>query len=196
VTPFSELLIAHETRPKHGEIANGDVVVVRRHARGVLLAIVDALGHGPRAEVVARLAAAYFEELPPVLDADAETVMRGLHAALQGTRGAAATVCLIRGDTIEGCGVGNVELRCVGAEVPVVLNPGIVGVQLKRVQAFSGKLMPRSRCFLFSDGVSRRAPFSEIARLTPEEACTLLIAKHRHTHDDASIAVVAVKEPD
>jgi negative regulator of sigma-B (phosphoserine phosphatase) len=194
VTSELDLVIAHETRPKYGEVANGDAVVIRRHAGGALLAIVDALGHGPRAESVARVASAYLGELPAVPDADAEVVMRGLHAALQGTRGAAATVCLIRGRTLEGCGVGNVELRCVGAAVPVVLNPGIVGVHLRRVQVFSGELAPNSRCFLFSDGVSRRAPFSEIARLSPAEACAVLIAKHRHDHDDASVAVVAVKE--
>ena len=123
-------------------------------------------------------------------------VMRGLHSALRGTRGACATICLIRGRALEACGVGNVEMRCIGASVPVVLTPGIVGVQLRKPRAFSGLLPPHAWCFLFSDGVSRRAPFAELARLTPQDACQFLMRKHRHSHDDASVIVVAAKEPD
>jgi len=195
VTEALDVVIAHESRPKRGESANGDLVVVERHPSGILVAIVDALGHGPRAEAVAKLATDYFAGVAAgFAGCDAEGLMGGLHAALRGTRGAAATLCVIRGARLEACGVGNVEMRCVGASIPVTLCPGIVGVQLRKLRSFSGTLVPKARCFLFSDGVSRRAPFAELSRLSPKVACSRLILQHRHEHDDASVALVAVEE--
>ncbi len=195
MTAELEIVIVHETRPRRGEIANGDTVIVQHHPEGTLLAVVDALGHGPRAEEVAKLAAGYFEQVADSFaNNDAESLMRGLHSALHGTRGAAVTLAMIRGATIEACGVGNVEMRCVGASIPVTLSPGIVGVKLQRLRTFSGTLRPKARCFVFSDGVSRRAPFTEVARLTPKVACSTLISSHGYDHDDASVAVVAVEE--
>ena len=138
----------------------------------------------------------FTQAYPSFPELDAVGVMRGLHSALRGTRGACATICLIRGTALEGCGVGNVEMRCVGVSVPVVLTPGIVGVQLRKPRGFAGVLPPRAWCFLFSDGVSRRAPFAELAKLTPQDACQFLMRKHRHSHDDASVVVLAAKEPD
>jgi negative regulator of sigma-B (phosphoserine phosphatase) len=197
VTGHDALVIAHQSRPKSGETANGDAIVVKRYPDGALVAIVDALGHGPRAEAVAKQAHDHIMETYAAFpEEDAVGVMKRLHSALRGTRGACATICLIRGRALEACGVGNVEMRCVGVSVPVVLTPGIVGVQLRNPRAFSGALPPSARCFLFSDGVSRRAPFSELSKLSPLDACQALMRKHRHSHDDASVIVVAAKEPD
>jgi len=197
VSGHGALVIAHQTKPRSGETSNGDAVVVMSYADGVLVAIIDALGHGPRAEEVAKLAYDHITETYAAFpEEDVVGVMRRLHSALRGTRGACATICLIRGTALSACGVGNVEMRCVGASVPVVLTPGIVGVQLRRPRAFGGVLPPSARCFLFSDGVSRRAPFAELAKLTPHDACQSLMRTHRHSHDDASVIVVAAKEPD
>ena len=197
MTGDAGVVIAYQSKPRSGEIANGDAIVVNRYADGALVAIVDALGHGPRAEEVARLAHAHITESYPSFPEDgAVEVMRRLHSVLRGTRGACATVCLIRGTALQACGVGNVEMRCVRASIPVVLTPGIVGVQLRQPRGFSGVLPPSAWCFLFSDGVSRRAPFAELSKLTPQDACQSLMRKHRHSHDDASVIVVAAKEPD
>jgi phosphoserine phosphatase RsbX len=197
VTGHDALVIAHQSRPKSGETANGDAIVVKKYPEGVLVAIVDALGHGPRAEAVAKLAHDHIMQTYGTFpEEDVVSVMRRLHSALRGTRGACATICLLRGRVLEACGVGNVEMRCIGVSVPVVLTPGIVGVQLRRLRAFSGVLPPSAWCFLFSDGISRRAPFSELSKLTPHDACQALMRTHRHSHDDASVIVVAAKEPD
>jgi phosphoserine phosphatase RsbX len=190
-----DLVVEYQSRPKLGETANGDVVVVRYGRGGTLVALVDALGHGPRAVTVAERASAYLCEVADaLLESDAENAMRGLHGALHGTRGAAATICLIRGWMLDACGVGNVEVRCVGATIPVVMTPGIVGVQMQRLRSFTGTLPAGARCFMFSDGVSRQAPFSGLASLNVRQACETLIANHCHAHDDASVVVLARKE--
>ena len=45
--------VAWLSRPREGESVNGDAVIVRRHGDAVLVAVVDALGHGPKAAEVA-----------------------------------------------------------------------------------------------------------------------------------------------
>lgn len=120
------LRFAHLSVPKPGEHANGDRAVVRRDGEGrTLLGVIDALGHGPGAEEVALAALDELRGVP--LDASIEAVFRRLHERLRGTRGAAATLCFVRGGHVEACGVGNVELRCNETELPFVLSPGSSG---------------------------------------------------------------------
>ena len=187
----ASLLIASASLPKEGESLSGDRVVVRRFAEGALVAVVDVLGHGPKASEVAELATHYLDRVDSPPRFGASRIIDGLHGALKGTRGAAAMVCVVQGESIEGCGVGNVELRAVGVVMPVVLTPGILGAKVREYRAFSGRLSPGAHLFLFSDGISRHSPFHKLARLGVERACQTLIADHRHAHDDASAVVLA-----
>ena len=186
------LEIVHGSVPRVGEIANGDAVVVRHFDGGALVAVIDALGHGPKAADVADLAASMLAAVP--LDAGSRGVL-GIfdlvHDALRGSRGAAAMICVVEQDRIEGCGVGNVELRCAGVSLPVVLSPGILGVGKVRMRPFAGRLNPGCRLYMFSDGISRRAPFTELARLSGDEACRELLDRYRRNHDDASVLVLS-----
>jgi negative regulator of sigma-B (phosphoserine phosphatase) len=173
--------------PKDGEIENGDIAVVRRDEAGTLLAVIDALGHGPQAAAVSRTAAALIVESPfpdgplPVIEA--------LHERLRGTRGAVALVCVVRGDRLEACSVGNVEMRCWRARIPIVLTPGIVGSQLRRPRVFGGDLPDGDRIVVFSDGVSARFSLDDARELSPAEACRAIMKTHRRAHDDATVMV-------
>jgi phosphoserine phosphatase RsbX len=189
------LLIASASLPKDGERVSGDRIMIRHYAEGSMIAVVDVLGHGPKASGVADLAAAYLHELDSLPRAGPSSVLEGLHGALRGTRGAAAMVCVIKGDGIEGCGVGNVELRSVGVSMPVVLTPGILGAKVRQYRAFAGRLSAGAVVFVFSDGISRHSPFQKLSRFGVEKACRALIDEHRHSHDDAS-AVVLAYEPE
>jgi negative regulator of sigma-B (phosphoserine phosphatase) len=184
------LEIVHGSVPCVGEIANGDAVVVRHFDGGALVAVIDALGHGRKA--ADDLAATKLAAVP--LDAGSRGVLDILdlvHDALRGSRGAAAMICVVEQDRIEGCGVGNVELRCAGVSLPVVLSPGILGVGKIRMRPFAGRLSPGCRLYMFSDGISRRAPFTELARLPADEACRELLDRYRRNHDDASVLVLS-----
>jgi phosphoserine phosphatase RsbX len=189
--PVPGLSIAQASLPCAGESVSGDCIVVRRFASGVMVAVVDALGHGPRAAAVAESARACLESLALPPRAGAAGVIEELHATLRETRGAAAMVCLLDGPVLEGAGVGNVELRAIGAALPIVLSPGILGVQVRRIRSFSGRLAPGSRLFVFSDGISRNAPFAALAQLGVEQACQALLHEHRHAHDDASVVALS-----
>lgn len=180
------LTIAHLSSPAWGEVACGDAVVIRRDGGTTMFAVIDVLGHGPAAATVAKQASEY---LSKVQVGDAEGLMLGLHQELRGTRGAAASICIVRGDRLDTCGVGNVEIRVVGSSFAVLLTPGIVGQNLFRLRSYSGALVRGDRIVLFSDGISSRAPLGEIRDLSPRDACTVLLQRHRRAHDDASVVI-------
>src|SRR5689334_19333420 len=90
--------------PKVGETANGDAVVIRDEAPVTLIAVVDALGHGPGAATAADAAVKELSEVP--LNIGVLAILERVHDKLHGTRGAAAMVCLFDGKKLTGCSVG------------------------------------------------------------------------------------------
>jgi negative regulator of sigma-B (phosphoserine phosphatase) len=182
--------VASFCQPARGESACGDLVVHREAGDEHLLAVIDVLGHGPKAADVAAQARQYLLGLPWPSAQTSEAIVAGLDEHLRGTRGAGAMVCLVRGDRLDGCGVGNVELRSVGAAVPTLMSPGVLGSQRPlKLRPFAAQVTRGTSLFLFSDGVSSRAPFSTLARLTPAGACESLARDHRKPHDDGSALV-------
>jgi negative regulator of sigma-B (phosphoserine phosphatase) len=175
------------SRPKRGQLENGDTHVFRVDGERYLLAIVDGLGHGPRARAVAQAAEEFLHRAD--LGQDSFALINSLHVALQGTRGAAAMLCSIDRGRLSGCGVGNVELRVVGTKVPVQLSPGILGTQVRKFRVFEGTLRAGDRLILFSDGISARLPIHELAKLDPAALCEH--ALERYTHDDDATILVA-----
>ena len=132
------------TLPRDGEKENGDAVVVRRGDEGtVMLAVVDALGHGAVAAAVASAAVAYLDEV--ALHRGVTAIVEGLHGRLRGTRGAAAMVLILSAGRLTGCSVGNVELRAARSRVPVVLSPGVLGSSVGRLHLFEATLSTGDR---------------------------------------------------
>jgi negative regulator of sigma-B (phosphoserine phosphatase) len=180
------------TRPKLGELVNGDAVVFRHEGARGLVAVIDALGHGPTAAEVAQAATNFLQNVS--LETTVRDVLAGLHRALRSSRGAAAMVCCLHGERLEGCGVGNVELRISGGQVPVVLSPGILGGNVRVFRVFGGKLAHRSRLVLFSDGVSARFRLDTMSHMKPTELSQHLVAGHGRSYDDATALVVDFEE--
>ncbi|MBK8256557.1 MAG: phosphoserine phosphatase [Polyangiaceae bacterium] len=178
----------HLSLPKDGEILSGDAVVVRTVGSVTLVAVLDALGHGHLAAPVAERGRAYLEKVH--IPSHVQTLTEGLHDALRGTRGAAGMCCLLRDGRVQGCGVGNVELRAPRTRVPVVLTPGILGVSLRKARTFEGAFGSGGRLILFSDGISPRMDLDKVDRLSPEETCRALLDRYRRPHDDATLLVV------
>jgi negative regulator of sigma-B (phosphoserine phosphatase) len=183
---------AHVSSPKPGERENGDAVLVRRvHDEQTLLAVIDGLGHGPDAAEAARAAVNELESLPPdtlVLDA-----MQAMHRALRGTRGAAATLCVVQGTRMETCAVGNVALLTVNCDLPLVLSAGILGHQVAKFRISSCELRPGARIALLSDGISTRFRLEELRHLAPAQVCDFIFGRHRRQEDDATVLVADVR---
>jgi negative regulator of sigma-B (phosphoserine phosphatase) len=185
--------VAYASLPMVGETANGDRPLVRRDdEHRTMLAVIDGLGHGPLAAAVADIAVECLGAVS--LGAPLLEIMELLHGKLAGSRGAAATVCLVRDGQVEACAVGNVELRTSETRLPLIFSAGILGKQLRRFHICQAKLVPRSRLVLFSDGISSRTPFDEMRKLAAGPACDAIIAKYRRKEDDATVMVADVGE--
>jgi len=182
---------AHRTLPCHGEVVNGDAVVLRITPEGSLFSVVDGLGHGPIAAHAAGRATAYLASVS--LASSAAVVMAGLHQALRGTRGAAGTVCLLHGVRLDACGVGNVELQSSIQRFSVVLNPGILGVNVRTMRSFECDVSVPVRVVIHSDGISRHFDLASRRKMDAESTSEAIMTQHRKPYDDSSIVVVDIE---
>ncbi|AKF02874.1 hypothetical protein [Sandaracinus amylolyticus] len=180
--------LAHLVRPFPGETACGDDVVVVRHETAILIAAIDALGHGEKAEEVARALRASLES------ADVSLGLRALfdraHTALRGSRGAAMTAVLVRASEVDACGVGNVALRAEGLALSFVPTPGVVGVRMPRLRPVQCARAAGARIVLATDGISTRMSLSDTRSRDAAQACRELFDRHAKDHDDATLVVI------
>ena len=180
--------VAHISIPKSGEHTNGDAVLVRRTESGhLLLAVIDGLGHGPNAAKPSQLAVNWLQTA--ALEQPLSVMMQALHTLLRDTRGAAATLCVIRGDVLEGCAVGNVQFSCMNGSVGMVLSSGVLGQRMPKLRVCEAVLKPGMRIAVFSDGISTKFRLDESRQLRPQQACALAIERHRKKEDDATILI-------
>lgn len=177
--------LEHASLPKGGEDANGDGVVVRRDADRTLFGVIDSLGHGPSAAKVTAVAIETLDRVP--LAGGIRSIMEELHRALHGTRGAAATLCLWGPDGVEGCGVGNVEIRAVRGRIDALLTPGVLGQRMREPRIFRASLSAGDRLVIFSDGISNRVSTDDVASLSLAETCHTIMRKYRRVQDDATV---------
>lgn len=178
--------------PCEGEVANGDAIVVREEGAAGLLAIIDALGHGPDAAKVAAMAVHSLQAV--AVTCNVLGIIQRLHEALRGTRGAAALVCVYAPDRIDACSIGNVEMRCARGRFSTVFTPGILGGHMRRPRVFGGPIQRPERVVIYSDGISARFGLDGLRGLTPAQACHAIIDHHRRPHDDASVLVADLEQ--
>ncbi|HWO08554.1 MAG TPA: SpoIIE family protein phosphatase [Polyangiaceae bacterium] len=180
--------VAHSSLPKLGEKANGDRPFFRQDDQGrSLIAVIDGLGHGYEAQVAALAALRYLSEVP--LNKSLEEIMPELHQGMRGTRGAAGTVCINDGVELSACAVGNVELRPIRSEVPLISSAGILGVRVQRFRVCKASLKPGCRLVIFSDGLANPTSMGEYHNVEAQLACDGLLRRHRRTYDDATVLI-------
>jgi len=119
--------------------------------------------------------------------------MKALHDKLRGTRGVAATLCVIRGTKVESCAVGNVQLSSANADIPLVLSSGVLGMRVPKYHVCSGSLRANARIALFSDGISSRVALQDVRKLAPEAACRQIFEQFRKKEDDATILIADIE---
>lgn len=190
-TPFLHYWVAARPMPGQGE--SGDQYLVADFADGVLIAVVDGLGHGDEAALAARLAVATMESHAhePVA-----SLMQRCHAALRRTRGAVMSLASYSAatGTLTWLGVGNVEGMLIRGSAPAGEKPqslfirgGIVG---DRLPALAPATVPvhRGDLLLFAtDGIG--SMFVRDLRYA-EQPCALvnhIFTHYAKTTDDALI---------
>jgi serine/threonine protein phosphatase PrpC len=178
-----------------GQAESGDLHLVAPVSNGVLVAVVDGLGHGEEAAVAARLAVQTLErfaEEPPL------SLLQRCHAALRGTRG--VVMSLARFDAPRGTmtwlGVGNVEGVLHHANWAdrsvrdsLITRGGIVGSELPAVQAGVMPVEAGDTLVFSTDGI--RGGFSEevSAREQPQHLADQLLSRYGKGTDDALVLV-------
>jgi anti-sigma regulatory factor (Ser/Thr protein kinase) len=158
-----------------------------------VLVCADGLGHGPDAAAAAQAATKAFDEHP---DESPERMLDRMHAALRATRGAAVSVAEI--DTaarmVRYAGVGNVAatLWSPGQGRTLVTHNGIVGAEMRKVQAFDYPLPDGWLLVMHSDGVSGRwslDAYPGLVRRDPAVIAAVLYRDFCRGTDDATVVV-------
>ncbi len=179
-------------RPCLGETVSGDACFVREYEGQTLIAVVDGLGHGPRAASVARKTTGYLEEH---YREELTELIQGCHQALKGTRGIA--IGLVRIDhgraTLTYVGIGNVEMRVVGEKShSLVSMPGIVGYHVRKIRPEETAYHPGDLVIMHSDGVSAKfslAQYPGLRQKAPQQIAEAIFRDYARGHDDATIVV-------
>ena len=181
------LAIEYRTLSARSDEPNGDAVFVKQSAGVTLFAVVDGLGHGKHAAEASQSALDRLDEVEsrtPI-----EELVELVDRALLGTRGAAAMLCRYEGGALQACGVGNVEMRVIGDDLPIVLTPGILGRGVNRPRFFGGNLRAGSRLLVFTDGISGRFSAEDFRSFDRRKLCEHMMSKYRRGRDDASVLV-------
>jgi hypothetical protein len=186
-----------------GQSVSGDVHLVTPFPGGVLVAVVDGLGHGKDAVTAANLAIAtlskHAQESPVLL-------LQHCHEQLKGTRGVVMSLASFRAhdDLMTWVGVGDVEgvlLRGDAGANParesLPLRGGVVGYQLPPVRATVLPVRRGDLLIFATDGV--RSSFTQepllrnpLIRLTqdgPRQLAEQVLARYGKATDDALVLV-------
>ena len=184
-------------RSHPGEQQCGDGWLVRDTDARLVTVVVDGLGHGMAAAAAAQSAR---EAAGRLLDHDpsagAARIMEVLHEALRPTRGAAgAAAVLDRGTgTMEFAGVGNIAgvLLGPGDQRSLVSHNGILGHQVRKVQAFPYQWPAGGVLVMHSDGLGTRwriEQYPGVLGRDPSLLAALLYRDHVRGRDDATVLV-------
>ena len=178
-----------------GERESGDLHLVKPVGGGVLVAVVDGLGHGAAAAAAARAAVATLnrhaqESVLPLL--------QRCHQALAGTRGVVVSVALFdRADgSMTWLGVGNVEGVLLYADAGgrrgrerLVTRGGIVGSELPPLRAEVLAVAPGDTLVLATDGIQSGFADELIVEAPPQQLADQILTRSGKRTDDALVLV-------
>jgi phosphoserine phosphatase RsbX len=196
-----------------GEKECGDQYLIKHHERGVLVAVVDGVGHGEKAAGVAKIATAVLTEYAhesPV------SLLERCHWVLRGTRGVVMSLASfdLSSHSLTWLGVGNVEgilLRARAfrarsgpgglaifstegmpreARESILLKGGIIGYQLPSLRPLTISVEAGDLLIFATDGI--RSAFTRALPLagSPQEMADYILAEHQRGTDDALVLVV------
>lgn len=171
------------------EVLGGDAHLVEEVPAGLLVVMVDGLGHGTAAHVAASAVVDHVRSHRDMAPADLVT---GAHAAARDTRGAVALCALIEPKTgrLRWAGVGDTTGMILPSGMRLLPQPGSLGVRVPVIREEEASWTPDSSLVLCTDGCRPPSPApvpdQSGLRNWVEEA---LVANRKGT-DDAMILAV------
>jgi anti-sigma regulatory factor (Ser/Thr protein kinase) len=180
-------------RASEGHAMSGDRALSLRCDGGLLLAIIDASGHGPRAHALAAQLEGVFASEG---SADLEGLLGRFDETLRGTVGAAAGLVFLDETSrrFRYLGVGNTRAALVGSSTwRGVSRDGVLGTRAVRYLPQSGTLAPGDLLLLWTDGlpeVGCTALAATLAFRPAQEIATALVSQLARPYDDAACLVL------
>lgn len=183
-----------------GEIESGDRHVVCPLSDGVLVAVIDGLGHGVEAAAAARVAAGVLQEHAgePVT-----ALVERCHDSLRSSRGVALSLATISSHArvMSWAGVGNVEglLRRAQPGRPdekLLLRNGLVGSHVPPLQASEVALQRDDLLVFATDGVAQDVARTLPLRGTLQAIADGALARGNKGIDDALVLLVRYRGGD
>ncbi|MGH7206638.1 MAG: SpoIIE family protein phosphatase [Nitrospiraceae bacterium] len=185
--------VASLTMP--GQSQSGDRHLVQPYTNGVLVAVVDGLGHGERAAAAADLAVT---TLSKHAHESAIALYKRCHDDLRETRGVVMSLASFNelDGTLTWMGIGNVEglvLRAEGSPHSrheyLLLRSGVVGSQLPSLSASIMPMMQGDTLIFVTDGI--RSGFAKGLSTgdPPQRMANRILAEYSKGSDDALVLV-------
>ena len=180
-----------------GQTQSGDLHLVKPVSTGVLIAVVDGLGHGADAATAARKAVTTLDEHA---SESVLALLQRCHWALKGSRGVVMSLAFANGqqNALTWAGVGNVECMLFRGDGAPSVNPtrvglvtrgGIVGSELPQVRAQVVPLAAGDVLIFATDGI--REGFSDGLQFEtpPQQLAEQILSRHGKGTDDALVLV-------
>jgi negative regulator of sigma-B (phosphoserine phosphatase) len=178
-----------------GQADSGDGYLVEAYPDGVLVVVVDGLGHGPKAAVVAKAAVA---ALRGHAHESVDRLVERCHQGLRGTRGAVMSLAAFsaRDAAMTWVGVGNVTGLLLRADreaarprEALLSRGGVVGYHLPSLYPAVQPVYPGDTLIFATDGL--RSGFTEGVVLddSPQQIADHLLDDYGRGTDDALILV-------
>jgi anti-sigma regulatory factor (Ser/Thr protein kinase)/serine/threonine protein phosphatase PrpC len=187
------LVIGASTRPKPGEELNGDnYAVIHLSESNTVVAVIDGLGHGKEANRASQLAK---EQVIFKPDMEIDALIREVHNAIKGTRG--ATIGIIRIDTaankLKFSGIGNIEGQIYSKDkkMNLISYGGIVGHNIRTPRIFEFDFNRGDTVCLYSDGIISRWQYDDFDwELSPQKNADTIVTRYSRINDDATVLII------
>jgi len=182
-------------RPFLGEPLAGDAAIVREVEDGLVVAMVDVLGHGIEAHDVAVRIVDFLQRSTL---SDPETLMTGLHHHLRGSRGAAAGICHINTNdgVLRYVGHGNTRARRLWQQPSrLVSKDGLIGSAIRGHNLQTMAIEPGDVLLFYTDGVTDRFDLDDYRHAISDTARSLarnVVEMFGKDYDDAACIAIRV----
>lgn len=187
------------SRPLRDGTPNGDMCLVQPRRGGVLMAAMDALGHGPEAAATADVARAVIESDP---EPSLPRLVQHCHEQLRRTRGVALNVAFLDGSaaTLRWLGVGNIFGMLVrapaarnGRDATLLLRTGIVGRMLPPIAEEVLPIAAGDRLIFATDGIGSDFWGDVRGNGSPQQQAEHILDRYYRGDDDALVMVAVFR---
>jgi phosphoserine phosphatase RsbX len=180
--------------PAERESLSGDRHLVKETEHGVLVAVLDALGHGVDASHVADIA---LNDLHRQETEALDELLLGWHQKLRGSRGVVASLAWFdRFGAVSWLAVGNVSTTLwrssygtMRVHASARIHPGIIGGQIPQLRAEIRRLQPNDLLILATDGIGLDLVTGFTASDSPETIALKFLAEGKIPSDDGLVLV-------